>query len=80
MSVKRFLPVGRRCAANVLLLLQVPDAGGYGDAQMQQAAPRNASAAMGTAVSAAQGEPDASLTALLVDPSLSEPLQVVLFP
>ncbi|KAK9918280.1 hypothetical protein WJX75_002808 [Coccomyxa subellipsoidea] len=58
--------------------LPVPDAAAYGAAQMQHAAPL--STAMGAPVSALQGtaEPDAAaLTALLVDPSLSEPLQVV---
>ena len=57
---------------------QVPDAAAYGAAQMQHAAPL--STAMGAPVSAPQGtaEPDAAaLTALLVDPSLSEPLQVL---
>lgn len=61
------------------LHMQVPDAGAFGGMQMQQVvASAPLSSPMGAPQSAPPSamDPDGSLTALLVDPSLHEPLQV----
>lgn len=61
--------------------MQVPDAGAFGGMQMQQVV---ASTPLSSPVGAPQSappsaiDPEGSLTALLVDPSLHEPLQVTL--